>query len=188
MSVFTQPNPLLNSSDDSEIVDYSNEPQPEFGDVDHSYYYEQALKGDFTDTQRDKPENGYYRTRHLTPIGIWLEDGKALFKIGSSAATPFDLKAHEPAWMSARRNPVSKCHWLNYVYNGIPWPDLPETPALVNEPEDRYENLKARVDGKLEFARDWVGRHPKITSKTDADFAANLSGEIRDLIAEADRD
>lgn len=188
MSVFTQPNPSLNSSNDSEVVDYSNEPQPEFGDPDHSFYYEQAMKGDVTSTQRDKPENGYYRTRDFTPVGIWLEKGKTLIKIGSCDPVPFSLHQHEPAWMSARRNPVAKCHWLNFIYSGIPWPDLPEIHLLSNEPEDRYESLVARVDGKIEFVRDWVRKHPKITTKVDADFAANLSGEIRDLIAEADRE
>ena len=171
--------------------------QPKPGAPDHSKYYEDALKGKFAPVKEDNPQCGYYRIKlggKLIPITFFSDDvdGEDI-----TCTTVENCKAahrvEDPDrvfeyWAKAAKNPVFKHDWWTAHDTGN-WPDNPkdekEDELRANLPSDPGEANRIEALAKIDFAKEWLKKHPKIDSEGDANAARSLENQLLALRNEA---
>ncbi len=173
---------------------YNDIAEPEEGDQDWSPHYAAALRGKIEPIQELAPQPGYYRHKDIS--GKWKAtafwhgtDGLLCLNSGSNAYVR-DRDEQGRLWLFCAKRAIAKKIFFE-VYESGRWPDgsddmLAETPRGSNLPDDQYEALKLQVEGKIEFAKDWLRKHPKAETKEAADTARNYEEQLRKLKAEAD--
>ncbi len=166
--------------------DYREILEPSEGDVDWSPHYAAALAGRVGAIEEGAPQPGYYRFKSRgawVAVGFWnTEDGLACFAQGRNV---LDQTEQGSLWISCAKKAIPKAIWFEAVETGR-WADgaeevLVETERGSNLPSDPFQALKIQVDSKLEFARDWLKKHPKVATKADADYARNLQEQLAKL-------
>lgn len=154
-----------------------------------------AEGGAFPAINETTPQAGFYfrkasRQGGRIPVCIYRDsDGDIVARQGCKAEHRV-VPAGE-VWTWVAENVVTREAYV-HAWEKAVWEDgsptvAPGLPAGSNLPVDPFERLKAEVDDKLESAAVWIKAHPKVESKVDCDYAANLNRELLALHKQADK-
>jgi hypothetical protein len=170
-------------------------------------YYGEALKAkaaleDTPPCKVDYAESGRYflksRKGEMPPyrraVALW-RDAKHGFvmlingKRVNDRGEPYTEEYASKIWQYIAENVVTKEVYENALATGEWWDKLPLEPQVKhgsNLPDDPFERLKVELDDKVKSTENWLVQRDKITSKEEADTAANLNKELLSYIKQAD--
>jgi hypothetical protein len=154
-------------------------------------WWQNALKGVFSQISADEPQTGFYRSRrkdkrtgevYFAPVAYWYKEGVLRCQIGGREVD--DIVARE-AWPYVSRRPITH-ELFTAVRNGEPWPDLNDAVMGHNAApvEDSLDAIKDRIE---DLARE-AERMLKAGAATDqamsdqASDLANTFGELQNKV------
>lgn len=137
-------------------------------------WWRQALAGNPGPVHDGQPQCGFYRTRQhkdgpWLPAAIWLDVGDGHVSLRCQIGTR-QTDASE-AWTRLARHPVSEADYRAATKTGV-WPT---DPSGHNQ---RTVDLNADADDEASLAEEWLREHPAITSREQADMAANMRSAL----------
>lgn len=163
--------------------------------VDQWAWWRAALAGTIGSVMEQQPESGFYRGKfggrngeplRFSAIAFWRDKETGDLRClsdGREVTGEHDMQA---LWLRCAKNPVTKPAYDLFRKEGR-WPDeVVAEPQRSNLPSDPLENLKARIDGILERAREFLRKRSGEPDKTAADQARNLQVDVQRLAKEAE--